>query len=124
MTKTIYIVDDDRWVRRSTELMLMGAGYHVQGFASAMEFLAGASTEATACAIFDVRMPEIDGLRLLTMVRARGWTLPVIIASGHTDAGLSSQAIAAGAFDIVEKPYTEAHLIDVIEQAFVGSRSA
>lgn len=120
MNKTVFVVDDDQRVRRSTELMLASAGYDVMSFGSGAEFLESADPSAPACAIFDVRMPDIDGLKLLEIVQSRGWKLPVIVASGHTDVNLGVQALAAGAFDVAEKPYTEAAIFDAIDRALAS----
>ncbi len=121
MTGTIYVVDDEPSVRRSTELLLSSMGYDVHLFASGPDFLGLDELVQPACALFDMRMPGMDGLRLLAEVRARGWTVPVILTSGHTDGSLGARAISAGVFDVVEKPYAEADLFGAIDRALASS---
>ena len=113
--KTIHIVDDEKIVRDSTELLLTMQGYRVKLYDSAAGFLA--VQPAAGCALVDIRMPEMDGLALARAVRAKGWDMPVILISGHMEPSLGVRALRAGAFDVIEKPYTEEVLLAAIGRA-------
>ena len=75
---TVFVVDDDPSVRRSTERLLRSAGLKVQTFSSAREFLAGHRPEGPACLVLDVRLPGRSGLDLQRELAAAGVRLPVI----------------------------------------------
>ena len=117
----VYIVDDDESVRLSTAFVLETVGHRVETYADGAAFLSAVSPEQRAVAIFDLRMPGIDGAELLLAVRARGWSIPVILVSGHTDETVSAEVLAAGAFDVLEKPYEDNQLLLVIDRALEGT---
>lgn len=102
-TSVVHVVDDDEAVRRSLAVLLESAGHRSRSHASAEAFLADGG--ADGCAIVDVRMPGMDGIALLRALRERGWTLPVIIVTGHADVALAVRAMKEGASDFIEKPY-------------------
>lgn len=59
--ETIYIVDDHAEARDSLALLLGSAGFNTRAFATAGAFLAAAPAAVTGCALFDVRLPDMDG---------------------------------------------------------------
>ncbi len=113
----IYIVDDDEAVRDSLSLRLETAGFTVETFPSARDFLEKTSSLPPGCVIADVRMPEIDGIELQRRLAAMHVNFPVIIMTGHADVSLAVRAMRAGAIDFVEKPFTEEVILDSIRQA-------
>ena len=60
--------------------------------------------------ILDVRLPEVDGLTVLTFLRTADPTVPVIVVTGERDVAIAAQAIAAGAFGYVPKPFNLAYM--------------
>lgn len=119
MTATVHVIDDEPIVRESTDLLLGIRGYRVRLYDGAAAFLDGAEP-APGCALVDIRMPGMDGLTLARAMRERGWTLPVILVSGHMEPTLGVRALRAGAFDVIEKPYDEDTLLAVIERALAS----
>lgn len=113
----VYIVDDDEAVRDSLAIQLEAAGFTVTSFASGLDFLAKVSSLAPGCLISDVRMPEIDGLELQTRLAGMKLKFPVIIMTGHGDIDLAVRAMRAGAVDFVEKPFSEATILQSIRLA-------
>jgi two-component system, LuxR family, response regulator FixJ len=116
MTATIHVVDDEEAVRLSTQLLLATLGYDVRVYETADDLLAG-PVPAGGCALVDMRMPGMDGLALTRAIRERGWPLPVILVSGHMEPTLGVRALRAGAFDVIEKPYSEDVLLEAIDRA-------
>ncbi|WP_374299017.1 response regulator transcription factor [Ferrovibrio sp.] len=111
---TVFIVDDDEFVRDSLAALLLAKGMEAVPFASAEAFLLGYRPVASGCAIIDMRMPGMDGLTLLEHLRNRNITLPVIVVTGHGDVPLAVRAMKAGAADFIEKPYTNTAILDAV----------
>lgn len=117
MTGSIFVVDDDEFVRDSLSALLQAKGYKVLAFASAEAFLLGFQPTSQSCAIIDVRLPGMDGVGLLEHLRQKGVSLPVLMVTGHADVPLAVRAMKVGASDFIEKPYTNAALLAAIERA-------
>lgn len=115
--KVVHVVDDDVDVRKSLGFLLATADFAVRLHDSATAFLAAASSEIHGCIVCDVRMPGIDGIEFLRLLRERGYMVPVIIITGHADIALAVQAMKQGAVDFIEKPFEDQVLIDAIHSA-------
>ncbi|HEX7233145.1 MAG TPA: response regulator [Candidatus Binatia bacterium] len=120
----VFVVDDDRSFRRSLERLLRTAGYHTQSFVSAEEFLQSAPPELPACLVCDVSMPGLSGLDLQREAARLRWQLPIIFITGHGDIPMSVQAMKAGAFEFLTKPFREQALLNAIEGALHCDRVA
>jgi FixJ family two-component response regulator len=120
----VILVDDDRSFRRSTERLLRTAGYQVQSFGSALEFLHSPRPDVPACLVSDVRMPGLNGLDLQSELARAGWQIPIIFITGHGDVPTSVRAMKAGAVDFLSKPFREQDLLDAIENALKRDRIA
>ncbi|MGS1015402.1 response regulator transcription factor [Allosphingosinicella humi] len=122
--RIVYLVDDDEAVRRSAGFMLKTSGYGVKTYGSGVEFLKEGKDIAPGCILLDVRMPGIDGLEVQRTLRDRGFTLPVIVMTGHGDVAVAVQAMKAGAVDFIEKPFEKAVLLSAIEEGFARIEQA
>lgn len=116
----VFVVDDDDAVRNSLRLLLKSAGQPTTAFASAQEFLAGWTTKQPGCLVLDVRMPGMSGLELQEELNRRGAIIPVIFISGHADVPMAVEAIQHGAFDFLQKPFSDQDLIDRIQRALAA----
>jgi two-component system, LuxR family, response regulator FixJ len=115
---TVFVIDDDPAVRDSLGLLLGLRGLRTQMFASAESFLDTYAATGRGCVLIDVRMPGMDGLTLFEEIGRRGWTIPCIVMSAYGDVGMTRNALKAGAFDFLEKPFDDVDvLIDVIQNA-------
>jgi two-component system response regulator FixJ len=119
---TIFVVDDDRSVRESTELMLKSVGFHVKTFVSAQDFLKTDIEEGLGCLILDVRMPGMSGLDLQEKLISAKSLLPVIFITGHGTVPMSVRAMKAGAVDFLQKPFEEQDLLDAINRTITRQR--
>jgi len=119
MSATVFLVDDDDGLRRALVFLLRTAGHAVKDFASAGNFLASgqASGAGPACLVTDIRMPGMDGMALQAAVTAKHPALPVILITGHGDVPLAVRAMRAGAFDFLEKPFSDEALLSSIARA-------
>ena len=116
--RIVHLVDDDAAVRRSLSLTLRTAGYRVRPFESGAALLEACATMEAGCILLDVRMPDIDGLRVQHMLKERGISWPVIVMTAHGDTATAVQAMKGGALDFIEKPFHRADLIAAIEVGF------
>jgi RNA polymerase sigma factor (sigma-70 family) len=115
---TVFVVDDDPAVRDSLGLLLGLRGLRTQMFASAESFLETYDGKGRGCMLIDVRMPGMDGLALFEEIGRRGWSIPCIVMSAYGDVAMTRNALKAGAFDFLEKPFDEVDvLVDVIHNA-------
>lgn len=122
MTRTVSVIDDEASVREAVAMLLETHGLTVACYEGAGAFLA--APFAAGCIVSDVRMPEISGLDLLRTLRSAGDPRPLLLMTGHGDVELAVQAIKLGAFDFVEKPFTNERLIASVEDALVASESS
>ena len=106
--RTVLVVDDEKNIRRTLQLVLEGEGYHVLGAETAKQALAIlASPEAPVdLVVLDVQLPDMSGLETLAKLRGDEATrdLPIIVISGHATVNDAVQAIKLGASDFFEKP--------------------
>ncbi len=113
----VYVVDDDPPVRESLRLLIRSVHMEVECFPDAVAFLAGFDPQRTACLVLDIRMPTMSGLELQLELNRRSVRLPIIFLTGHGDVQMAVQAMHAGAWDFVEKPFRDQSLIDSINAA-------
>jgi FixJ family two-component response regulator len=118
----IVIVDDDRSMRESAEMMLIALGFDVRIFISAKDFLEADIKEEVGCLILDVRMPGMSGLELQEKLVSARPSLPVIFITGHGTIPMSVRAMKAGAVDFLPKPFEEQDLLDAINSALSRQR--
>ncbi|HEX4447855.1 MAG TPA: sigma-54 dependent transcriptional regulator [Polyangiaceae bacterium] len=106
--RTILVVDDEKNIRRTLQLVLEGEGYRVIGAETAGQALAVLASPQTPVdlAVLDVKLPDISGLEALAKIRSDEATrdLPIIVISGHATVDDAVQAIKLGASDFFEKP--------------------
>jgi two-component system response regulator FixJ len=114
---TVYVIDDDQLVRESLEWLLQSVKLPVQVFDHAQPFLAAYRPGTPGCVIMDVRMPGIGGMDLHRMLRERDPDIPVIIVTGHADVPMAIRAMKEGAFDFIEKPYNDQHMLERVQAA-------
>src|SRR5215469_9783599 len=114
---TIFIVEDESQVREALDSLLRSAGFRVQLFASAKEFLLNWSPDARGCLILDVRMPEVGGLELQQELNKADIHIPTIFITGHGDIRMSVQAMKAGADEFLTKPVNYADLVNAIHRS-------
>lgn len=118
----VYVVDDDAAVRDGLVLLLESAGFAIDVYASASEFLAAAHViPPGACLLLDVRMPDMSGPALQAELARRGIDLPIIFLSAHGDIPTAVQAIKAGAADFLTKPVDGDLLIGRVQAALAMS---
>ncbi len=120
---TVYVVDDDEAVRDSIRLLLLSVDHQVETFESPLEFLQRAPAIQHGCLVLDVRMPAMSGLELQQRLKQAGVPIPIIFITGHGDVPMAVQAMQAGAFDFLQKPFRDQDLLDRIGEALAADRN-
>lgn len=118
----VYVVDDDPSVRKGLTRLLRSGGFASETFESAQQFLDQHDARAVGCAILDLAMPGVDGLRLQTALREAGSVLAIVFLTGHGDVPSSVQAMKQGALDFLQKPVGDDQLLAVTRAAIERSR--
>lgn len=120
----VFVVDDDVSVRESLELLLRFAGWRVELFASAQEFLARPRPAEPSCLVLDVNLPGLDGLELQERVAGERADMPIIFITGYGDVPRTVRAMKAGAVEFLTKPFDHEVLLQAIAAAIERSRAA
>jgi two-component system, NtrC family, C4-dicarboxylate transport response regulator DctD len=113
----IILVDDDDDARVAAEQLLRLADFEVRAFADPRVALKELQEDFPGILITDVRMPHMSGIELFSAVRARDAELPTILITGHGDVAMAVDAIKAGAWDFLTKPYDSDALIAAATRA-------
>ena len=110
-------VDDESAVCESLDGLLRSAGFAVQTFLSAEEFLDWSSNNQAACLILDFAMPAMNGLELRRALLDRGSGVPVIFSTGSGQEEVWRQLAASGAFAAFRKPLDADALLEAVQRA-------
>jgi len=113
----VYVVDDDPAMRSSLRWLIESVGLVVHTCASAQEFLQTYHIGDPGCVVLDIRMPGMSGLDLQAELTERQMYIPVLIITGYAEVPLAVRAMKAGAFDFIEKPFSDQTLLDRIRAA-------
>jgi FixJ family two-component response regulator len=114
----VFVVDDDASIRRALTRLIKSAGYQVNTFASARDFLeSGCHSEGPGCLVLDVRMPDLTGIDLQRELQTLNRSVPIVFITGHGDIPMSVKAMKAGAVDFLPKPVKDTDLLRAIKQA-------
>jgi FixJ family two-component response regulator len=117
----VFLIDDDRSVRKGVSRLLRSAGYRNEVFESASDFLAREQHPGPACVIVDVRMPGLNGMDLQETLIQRRRQEQLIFITGHGDISMCAQAMKAGAVDFLPKPFGDDELLGCVERALIRS---
>ena len=120
MTTCMHIVDDEETIREALAFLFASRGVAARGWPSGEAFLEAMPLADCACIILDVRMEGISGPETFDRLREAGCEVPVIFLTGHADVPVAVQALKAGAFDFIEKPFNDNQIVD----AALGAISA
>jgi FixJ family two-component response regulator len=118
----IAIVDDDASAREGLQSLIRSAGWRVETFVSAQEFLGRRGAETPSCLILDLQLPGLSGLDLQRQMAEVGLEIPIVFLTGHGNIPASVQAMKAGAVEFLTKPLDEQKLVDAIHEAIERDR--
>jgi FixJ family two-component response regulator len=117
----ISVVDDDLSVRRALRRLVHSAGYVVETFASAREFLDSSWLRGTACLVLDVHLTGMNGFELQERLATDRVTIPIIFITAHDDAATRARVRQSGVAAYLRKPFDKQALLDAIRKATEGN---
>ena len=115
---SVYVIDDDRDVRRSLSFMLGTAEIRSHPFGSGADFLDALPDLEPGCVLLDLRMPQMDGFQVMEALAERRIDWPVIVMTGNGEIPVAVRAMKSGAVDFIEKPFSEQVLLACFARAF------
>ena len=119
----ITIVDDDPSVARALERLLGAAGYLVETFGSARDFLGSSPSTRTACLVLDIYLEGMSGFELQEQMKADRLAIPIIFMTAHDDSSTRERVRRCGTAGYLVKPFDGQALLDVISRV-VGPAAA
>ena len=111
---TIALVDDDRNILTSVSIALESEGYRVQTYTDGASALEGLKASPPDLAIFDIKMPRMDGMELLRRLRQKS-ELPVIFLTSKDDEIDELFGLKMGADDFIRKPFSQRLLVERVK---------
>ena len=120
MAQTILVVDDDPVQRRLLEVAITRCGLTVvtaPGGGAALDLLFSPQGVSISLMLLDLVMPDIDGMEVLTKLRAENQQLPVIVVTAKGRGGSAAKAMRAGANDFLSKPVSPERMMASIQNA-------
>ena len=118
----VAIVDDDPSFREGVSSLIRAAGWKVETFASAAEFLARPDVDTPSCLLLDLQLPDLNGLDLQKRLAEGNLDIPIVFVTGHGNIPASVRAIKAGAVEFLTKPFDKQQLFRAIAEAMERDR--
>jgi FixJ family two-component response regulator len=124
VTPIVFVVDDDVSVRESLQRMIRCEGWQSRAFASVEEFFARPPAVVPNCLILDFSFAGLDGLSVQRRVSIERPETPIIFITGKGDVRTTVQAMKAGAFEFLTKPFSDHVMLNAIREALERSHVA
>jgi FixJ family two-component response regulator len=119
---TVFVVDDDPFVRASIQGLLKSASLRSESFETAEEFLRSKRSDGPSCLVLDVSLPGVNGLDFQRQLADAGVHIPIIFVTGHGDIPMTVKAMKSGAVEFLTKPFDDQELLNAIQQALDRDR--
>ena len=110
----VFIIDDDPSALRGLARLVRAAGFKVETFTSAGDFLAFGKLNGPGCIVLDVRMPEMSGPELQEELDKAEYSMPIVFLSAHADVETTVETMKKGAVDFLTKPVDRDDLLESI----------
>ena len=115
-TRRIVVIDDDDVIRLSCERVLGRAGYEVESFDRGADGLARIAASPPPLLLVDLKMPEMDGFEVIDQVRRVAPNVVIVVITGYATIATAVDAMKAGAYDFLPKPFTPDELRLIVER--------
>ncbi len=113
----ILVVDDEEVVRLAHRRVLAGTPFFVETVTSGSAALCALERECFDVVLLDLRMPGMDGLAVLSAIKARWPASEVVVITGYPSVETATEAVRRGAYDYLAKPLEPASVIDATSRA-------
>ncbi|MCD6534944.1 MAG: response regulator transcription factor [Deltaproteobacteria bacterium] len=117
MMATIFIIDDDPFIRKVLSRLISAGGIKSEAYGTAREFLDSRRYDVHGCILLDVEMPGLSGPELQEELAKKGCSMPIIFISGQADVPIAAKAMKKGAVDFLTKPIDRDHLLYAINES-------
>ena len=117
----VAVVDDEESVRKALGRLLRSAGFSVETYSCAADFLQSLQRQRPRCLVLDLRMPHVSGFEIQHALAQSGDVVPVVVITGDDSPGSRERALAQGARAYLRKPVDETMLLDAIDSAIRSS---
>jgi two-component system response regulator FixJ len=121
--REVYVIDDSVDVRTSLHKLFGSMGINAHPFRSGGDFLDGLEDLKAAPILVDIRMPGLDGLELMSELRRRENSWPIIVMTGHGEVPIAVKAMQLGALEFLSKPFEFKALENALNLAFGALRN-
>jgi len=119
----IAIIDDDPSAREATQRLVRSLGHKTQVFSSAEEYLESEHGRHSSCLITDLHMPGMSGIDLQDRLIADGCRVPIIFVTAYFEEQVEAQAMEAGAFGFLRKPFDDESFVACLDKALNQGRA-
>jgi DNA-binding NtrC family response regulator len=113
----VMVLDDQELMRDSLREVLSRAGYRVRAFGEPVEALKAISAGGYDLLVSDMKMPQMDGLEVLTRARAVQPSLAVVVITAYGTVGTAVEAMRRGAYDYIQKPFKPEEIEIIVAKA-------
>lgn len=120
---TVRVVDDDPAMLESLQWLLPSAGFRVEAYESAEDFLSRGGADSHGCMLLDLKLPGKSGLDLQRELAGRSFRVPIIFLTGYAEVATAVRALKEGAFDFLEKPFSDSALLACVRRAIDVDRA-
>jgi len=114
----VVVIDDDEVMRLSCQQILQKAGYKVETFGNGHAGIKRIQEAKPPLLIVDIKMPELDGFEVINIVRKIDTDLVIVVITGYATIETAVDAMKAGAYDFLPKPFTPNELRMIIDRGF------
>jgi DNA-binding response OmpR family regulator len=118
----ILVAEDDEDIRVLVERIFAHVGVEVTSVVDGAAALRALRAEPPDCLVVDLRMPDVDGMDVLSELARAGSTVPVVLLTASVESEVEVEALAAGAVAVVRKPFQTKVLVSVVAKAIRGAQ--
>jgi len=116
----VFVLDDDPSVRKALARLFKSAGFSVETFGSAVEFMASGRHREGGCLVIDVHMPCVNGFELRSKLLSIGVNTPVVFITAHDTEQARARAMESGAAAYFAKPFDSEELLATVSEKMRG----
>ena len=119
MSIPIYIIDDEPTILNALKQLLVIEGYDVEVFDNAADALIKLDRDWPGVILSDINMPNMDGVTFLKNALSIDAEFTVVMLTGHGDISTAVESMRLGAYDFIEKPFSNEYILDVLKLSLI-----